>query len=62
MTSKVAKYLVSMKGLKLLHFQNVEKYAYQRERSRDVRISAIGQKLKNFFKQDIHILIGIKMG
>ena len=62
MTSRVEKYLVFMKGLKLLHSQNVKKFPYQRERSGDVRILAIGQKLKNFFKQDIHILIGITMG
>jgi len=62
MTSRVEKYLVFMKGLKLLHSQTAKKFPYQRERSRDVRILAIGQKLKNFFKQDIHILIGIMMG
>ena len=55
------KYHVAMKGLRLLNFQNVKKYLYQRERSKDVGILVIGQKLKNFFKQDIHILIEIMM-
>ena len=41
--------------------QIVKKFPYLRERSRDVRILVIGQKLKNFFNQDIHILIGIMM-
>ena len=50
-----------MKGLKLLNFQNVRKFLYQKERSKDVGILGIGQKLKNFFKQDIHILIEIMM-
>ena len=50
-----------MKGLRLLNFQSVKKYLYQKERSKDVRILVIGQKLKNFFKQDIHILIEIMM-
>ena len=51
-----------MKGLRLLNFQSVKKYLYQKERSKDVGILVIGQKLKNFFKQDIHILIEIMMG
>ena len=50
-----------MKGLRLLNFQSVKKYLYQKERSKDVGILVIGQKLKNFFKQDIHILIEIMM-
>ena len=50
-----------MKGLRLLNFQNVKKYLYQKERNKDVVILVIGQKLKNFFKQDIHILIEIMM-
>ena len=48
-----------MKGLKLLNFQNVRKSLYQKERSKGVGILVIGQKLKNFFKQDTHILIEI---
>ena len=48
-----------MKGLRLLNFQNVKKYPYQKERSKDAVILVIGQKLKNFSKQDIHILIEI---
>ena len=55
------KYHVAMKGLRLLNFQSVKKYLYQKERSKDVRILVIGQKLKNFFKQDIHILTEIMM-
>ena len=55
------KYHVAMKGLRLLNFQSVKKYLYQKERSKDVGILVIGQKLKNFFKQDIHILIEIMM-
>ena len=51
-----------MKGLRLLNFQSVKKYLYQKERSKDVGILVIGQKLKNFFKQDTHILIEIMMG
>ena len=37
-----------MKGLRLLNFQNVKKYLYQKERNKDVAILGIGQKLKNF--------------
>ena len=55
------KYHVAMKGLRLLSFQNVKKYLYQKERNKDVGILVIGQKLKNFSKQDIHILIEIMM-
>ena len=55
------KYHVFMKGLKLLNFQNVRKFLYQKEKSKDVGILGIGQKLKNFFKQDTHILIEIMM-
>ena len=51
-----------MKVLKLLNFQNVRKSPYQIERSKDVGILVIGQKLKNFFKLDTHILIEIMMG
>ena len=50
-----------MKDLKLHNFQNVKKYLYQKERNKDVMILVIGQKLKNFSKQDIHILIEIMM-
>ena len=60
-TFLVVKYHVAMKGLRLLHFQNVKKYLYQKERSKDVVILVIGQKLKNFYKQDIHILIETMM-
>ena len=55
------KYHVALKGLRLLNFQNVKKYLYQKERNKDVVILVIGQKLKNFSKQDIHILIEIMM-
>ena len=51
-----------MKDLKLLNFQNVRKFLYQKERSKDLGILGIGQKLKNFFKQGTHILIEIMMG
>ena len=57
----MVKYHVAMKGLRLLNFQNVKKYLYQKERSKDVGILVIGQKLKNFSKQGIHILIEIMM-
>ena len=55
------KYHAAMKGLRLLNFQNVKKYLYQKERKKDVVILVIGRKLKNFSKQDIHILIEIMM-
>ena len=45
----------------LLHSLTVKKSPYQRSRSKDARILAIGLKLKNSFKQDIHTLIEIMM-
>ena len=57
----MVKYHVALKGLRLRNFQNVKKYLYQKERNKDVVILVTGQKLKNFSKQDIHILIEIMM-
>ncbi len=62
MTLLVVKYLASMKALKLLHFLNVKKSLNTKEKSKDVAILLIGQKLKNFLRQDIRILIEIMMG
>ena len=46
----MAKYHVAMKGMRLLNFQNVKKYLYQKERSKDAAILVIWSKAQKFLQ------------